>query len=213
FHHIFHGLNNFCSVDLSARYLDILKDRLYCEAPNGRLRRSAQTTVHALADGLTRLMTPVLTFLGEELWGYLPGEREPSAHLALMPSPVDARLDAHLEAKWSALFELRDAVNAELEKKRAGKEIGHSLDARVSIRAPEGTYRLLEGFSAQGLADFFIVSQCVASVDGTLSIEVGPASGEKCARCWKFHPDTGADEKRPGTCPRCAGVLAEIAGA
>ncbi|MBZ0253926.1 MAG: class I tRNA ligase family protein, partial [Candidatus Methylomirabilis sp.] len=215
FHVVYHQLNNFCAVDLSALYLDIVKDRLYCEAPAGAPRRSAQTVCYRLADSLTRLMAPVLSFLAEEIWANLPGAREASVHLAEMPKPEEARLDAALEARWERLWALREAVTEVLEPQRASKAIGHSLEAVVTrLGAPKADLAAIRGLEPN-LADLFLVSGVtVAETEGgSPVIETKPAKDlgrRKCARCWKYEEKTGADPAYPETCPRCASVLREM---
>ncbi len=133
FQAIFHALNEFVTVDLSAFYVDVSKDRLYTFRADSRDRRSAQTALYLIADGLTRLVAPILSVTADEIWAYLPGRREASVHLTDFPSGTDAWIDPALEARWSALLEIRSAVNAALELARAEKTIGAPLTAHVSV--------------------------------------------------------------------------------
>ena len=135
FHVLYHAVHNFCAVDMSAFYLDVLKDRLYTSAKQGPARRSAQTAMYRILDALTRMMAPVLSFTAEEIWGFLPGKREASAHLAEFPSFQASLVNAELEAKYDRLLAVRSDVAKVLELARAGKTIGHSLDARVELAA------------------------------------------------------------------------------
>jgi isoleucyl-tRNA synthetase len=218
FHAVYHALNNFCSVDLSALYLDIVKDRLYCEGATSMERRSAQTTLHALLDGLVRVMAPVLSFTAEEIWSCMPGDeaRPASVHLADFPCPDPTRIDAALAGDWERLLEVRAAVTKALEALRQRGEIGHSLEASVRLGAAGALGVLLESRRAL-LAEILIVSQVEVlpseqvrgeSTMAGLAIEVERAAGQKCARCWNWRLDVGGDPRFPSVCGRCAAVLA-----
>jgi len=217
FHVLYHAVHNFCAVDMSAFYLDVLKDRLYTSAKQGPARRSAQTAMYRILDALTRMMAPVLSFTAEEIWGFLPGEREASAHLAEFPSLQASLINAELEAKYERLLAVRSDVAKVLELARAGKTIGHSLDARVELAAGGDLGALLANEAGQ-LADLFIVSQvelCDSLENGTpgenlpeLRIRVSKASGEKCSRCWNYATSVGADAEHPEICHRCLEALA-----
>ena len=214
YHQVFHALHNYCVVDLSNFYLDVIKDRLYCSKADDPSRRSAQTVLSAVLECLTRLMAPILTFTAEELWLQLPGERQPSAQMADWPEPDPAWMDRELGLRWESLLEAREEVTRVLEQARQEKAIGGSLEAAVSIWAGEELYRVLEAYRGQ-LAVLFIVSAVnlhrgqeeapAASVPGQrlpLRILVGKAPGSKCRRCWIYPPD-GKE-----LCPRCTGVPA-----
>jgi isoleucyl-tRNA synthetase len=210
FHHVVHGLVNFCAVDLSALYLDIVKDRLYCSAPDEPGRRAAQTTVARLLDLLVRLMAPILSYTAEEIWSYAPGTEFASVFEAGMPAAEPDLFDDALVVKWERLLEARGVVTKALEEARKQDVIGHSLDARVRLNAGDGL-RLLLAEQEEGLPALFIVSQVeLASSDGTktgddeLSVEVEPARGEKCDRCWNFREDVGQNAQHPTICGRCA---------
>jgi isoleucyl-tRNA synthetase len=216
FHVLYHAVHNFCAVDMSAFYLDVLKDRLYTSAKQGPARRSAQTAMYRILDALTRMMAPVLSFTAEEIWGFLPGEREASAHLAEFPSLQASLINAELEAKYDRLLAVRSDVAKVLELARAGKTIGHSLDARVELAAGGDLGALLASEAGQ-LADLLIVSQvelCDSLENGTpgenlpeLRIRVSKASGEKCSRCWNYATSVGADTEHPEICHRCLEAL------
>ena len=151
---IFQALNAFVAVDLSAFYVDVTKDRVYTLAAGSRGRRSAQTAMFAMADGLARLIAPVLPVLAEEFWSHLPGPREESVHLAAFPKQVHLFRNDELEARWSRLLKLRAAVNVELEKLRQSKGIGQSLEAVVHLarrRADRGPHRAAPGPAAGAL--------------------------------------------------------------
>ena len=217
FHVLYHAVHNFCAVDMSAFYLDVLKDRLYTSAKQGPARRSAQTAMYRILDALTRMMAPVLSFTADEIWSFLPGKREASAHLAEFPSFQASLINAELEAKYDRLLAVRSDVAKVLELARAGKTIGHSLDARVELAASGDLGKLLAS-EADQLADLFIVSQVELcdSLDGgatgenlpELQIRVSKASGEKCSRCWNYATSVGADAGHPEICHRCLEALA-----
>jgi isoleucyl-tRNA synthetase len=222
FHTIYHSLYNFCIVDMSSFYLDILKDRLYTSPQASKARRSAQTVLHILVDALARLMAPILPFTSEEIWKYMP-EREgktESIHLGLLPEVNAGYLDDELAGRWSKLIEVRGEVTRALEEARVAKRIGHSLDAAIEINAAPELMAALEPFSGQ-LATLFIVSQATLAageIEGDiyaseevadLKIGVGPAAGDKCARCWISDPQVGANHDHPTICPKCLTALAE----
>jgi isoleucyl-tRNA synthetase len=218
FHAVYHALNNFCSVDLSALYFDIVKDRLYCEGATSVERRSAQTVLYAVLDALARVMAPVLSFTAEEIWSCMPAdERRPaSVHLADFPRPDPTLVDTALAADWDRLLEVRAAVTKALEALRQRGEIGHSLEASVHLGADGALGALLE--SRRGLLpEILIVSHVellpAARVSGEstlpgLGIAVARAGGQKCARCWNWRLDVGDDARVPSVCGRCARVLA-----
>ncbi|MBP1684090.1 MAG: Isoleucyl-tRNA synthetase [Deltaproteobacteria bacterium] len=215
FHLVVQQLINFCAVDLSALYLDIVKDRLYCSVATAPERRSAQTALREIVEALTRLMAPILSFTAEEIWTHLPADRRPpSVFLAGLPEP--ARQDAQLAAKWERLLAVRAAVTKALEEARQSGSIGHSLDARVHLSARNGLRALLEG-EVRDLPALFIVSQVqlvddlpghtVSPLLAELSVQVAPALGGKCERCWNYSEAVGRDSVHPGLCERCADVM------
>ena len=224
FHVVYHSVNNFCAVDLSAQYLDIVKDRLYCEATNSRHRRAAQTTMARILDVLVHLTAPILSFTAEEIWTYLPAKagRPGSVFLSQIPQPDSRFVDATLAAKWERIFAERGQVLKALEQARTDKTIGHSLDAKVVVRHSATKLSALHDMMTsdpQRLADLLIVSQVTAEADQGagdaegLAISVSKAEGPKCERCWKYDVKVGADANHPTACPRCAGVLNAAASA
>jgi isoleucyl-tRNA synthetase len=223
---IFQALNAFVTVDLSAFYVDVSKDRLYTLAADARARRSAQTAMFAIADGLARYVAPVLPVLAEEFWGYLPGEREESVHLAEFPKQVELFVDQALIDRWSRLLKLRAAVNAELEKLRQSKAIGQSLEAVVHLKATGAIAGLIDQYRDQ-LPGLFITSQVddrtdapvigqepadgavfVESEGSAVHIVAARADGVKCDRCWRYVPAVTQAPGREGVCPRCEDALA-----
>ena len=213
FHVVSHAVNDFCVVELSSFYLDIIKDRLYCDETDGLSRRSAQTALWLILDTITKLFAPILAFTCDEIWQAMPhkeGDDARNVVLNEMNQPfADYALDEAAMAKWDKIISVRTAVNAALESARNEKKIGKSLEAQVSVTVPAEDAFLAE-MNADELADLFIVSQAALTVGSELSVSVSPAQGEKCQRCWKHHPLVGSDAKHPALCPRCAKVVAAL---
>ena len=213
FSRIFQAINAFAAVDLSAFYADVSKDRLYTFAATARERRSAQTAMYLMADGLARLLAPILSFTTDELWRHLPGTREDSVHLAHFPdrATLGGLQDPALITNWERLIAIRDQVLGRIEPLRKDKQIGSSLQAKVVLSASAGEFALLEAHEAQ-LPMLFIVSEVEvrerATGDG-LEISIDRASGVKCERCWRYVPKISTDPARPGICERCQDALAE----
>jgi isoleucyl-tRNA synthetase len=210
FQAIFHAVNEFVTVDLSAVYLDVSKDRLYTFGASSRERRSAQTAVYVIAEGLTRLVAPVLSVTAEEIWARLPGTREESVHVALFPAEADAWRDEALEADWRELLDVRRQANAALEAARQRKEIGNALSARVSITAGGQIAALLERHRNE-LAMWLITSDVTIArgVSDDLTIVVQPAAGEKCPRCWRYVTEMATTGPVAGLCLRCVEAIGE----
>jgi isoleucyl-tRNA synthetase len=209
---IFQAINAFVTVDLSAFYADVSKDRLYTFAGGSKERRSAQTAMYTMVDGLARLLAPILSFSTDELWRYLPGKREESVHLALFPAKADLELlrDRELMAVWERLIEIRDRVLAEIEPLRKDKQIGSSLQARVVLSGDGDEMSLLQSH-ADELPMLFIVSEVElrqAAAAG-LQVTIEKAAGVKCERCWRYVPRVSTDPSSPGICERCQDALAE----
>ena len=217
FHTIYQAVNAFCSVELSAVYLDILKDRLYTSRKESLERRSAQTAFHLILDALVRMMAPILSFTAEEVWWSMPGKREESVHLAGFPPLTPEVKDDGLAAKWIRLFALRSEVLKALELARGRKSIGHPLDACVTIAAPAAELAFLRENEAE-LKTIYIVSkvELKEELDGDCHepadlpgyrIAVTPAPGAKCERCWCYDEEIGADIEHPTICPRCVAAV------
>jgi len=197
-------------VDLSAFYADVSKDRLYTFAAASPERRSAQTAMYLIADGLTRLLAPILPVTTEELWRHLPGTREESVHLAEFPRDAEALVDPALLERWDQFMRIRDDVNRALEAARQAKTIGNSLGARVVLRARGTDAALLERYR-DDLAMLFIVSQAdLERADGDgpgVEIAVTRADGDKCPRCWRIVPSVSSAAGTEGLCDRCLDAL------
>ena len=214
------ALNQFATVDLSSFYNDISKDRLYTLAARSSARRSAQTALYLMADGLTRLMAPILSFTADELWRFLPGTREESVHMALFPTAAELRAHEAPEivARWDRLIAVREVVLAQIEPLRKNKQIGSSLQAKVVLSATASELALLERH-ARDLPMLFIVSdvelrpstrddESARSGQGP-QIEIERASGVKCERCWRYVQSVSVDPAWAGLCERCQDALAE----
>ena len=226
FHVVSHAINDFCVVELSSFYLDIIKDRLYCEERDSLARRSAQTALWLILDSMTRMFAPILAFTCDEIWQAMPhreGDDTRNVVYNTMNKPfTDYALDEEAMARWDKLIALRDDVNVVLESARAAKRIGKPLEAAVTLHAEdEAAKELLGAVSDMDLADLLIVSECLVSEDRSeeesaaaghgsknpgLHIAVAEASGVKCPRCWKQSRSANAD----GLCPRCAAVVAKL---
>ncbi|WP_103932163.1 isoleucine--tRNA ligase [Bryocella elongata] len=221
FHRAYQALNEFTNTDLSALYLDVVKDRLYTYAPNSAGRRSAQTAMWRIAEAMTRLIAPILSFTADEVWQFLPKVegRPESVHLALFPA-IDEIVPGsveRLEKEWEQLLRVREQVNLELEALRNSKAIGKGLDAAVTVIVTEGSPEqdvLVKYESA--LAEFFNVSQASVQAVGAskdaaaIVIEAKVAGGTKCERCWRVVPDVGSDARWTKVCGRCAEALDAI---
>lgn len=219
FHVVFHEINRFCTVDLSAFYLDILKDRLYTAPAEGSLRRGSQTALFEITRVLSLLMAPILCFTADEMWEHLPQYhgKASSVHLGEFPIVDNSKLDQDLEQRWGRLRDVREAVMRFLEEARRTKMIGNALEAQVNIYVEGELEELLDAYQTR-LADIFIVSQvnllskpigddaAAQSLTG-LQVKIEKAEGEKCQRCWKWLPSVGQDPRYPAACHPCTQTL------
>jgi len=211
FHTIFHALNNFCSVDLSAVYLDILKDRLYTFRPDSPSRRGSQTVLFDIVIAMTKLMAPILSFTAEEIWrvvsAQVPGGLGvQSVHLASFPDVDPVWMDMGLAARWETLLEYRSQGQGVLEASRRDKVIGSSLEAHIRIEADEKAYQFLKPYE-KDLKTIFIVSNATLSQSSAgqkgIQISVTKSSASKCERCWNYREAVGKDAEHPTLCDRC----------
>ncbi|MFC1833776.1 isoleucine--tRNA ligase [Thermodesulfobacteriota bacterium] len=221
FHVVFHTLYNYCSVDLSSLYLDILKDRLYCEKTDGALRRSAQTALYHILSALTRLMAPILAFTAEEVWGQFneEGKGADSVHMTSFPEPFsEALLTEEERSTWQTMTSLRQVVSKALEEARADKLIGSSLEAAVTVEGPKAVVDAVA--KTEDSIGFFIISQleCKAVAESAsedpdadlmdqVKVHVSKAGGEKCPRCWNWRTDVGSVAEFADICERCGQVM------
>jgi len=207
----YNALYNFCTVTLSARYFDIIKDRLYIYAPRSSERRSAQTALYRITDSLCRLLAPLLVFTADEAWENLPGQTIASVHIAEFPARNAGDLPASegLLVQWDRIFAIRDEVLRSLEEARNAKQIGSSLEAKVVLTADRETTRFLLDYYEQ-LRYIFIVSQVEVHEGDALNVEIQKADGTKCERCWNYSTRVGEFANYPTVCERCIEALSEI---
>ena len=223
FHVMYHAVHNFCTVDLSSIYLDILKDRMYAEKANDTARKSAQTVMYEVLSSLVRMVSPVLSFTAEEVWGFMPKEEGAPVSVLLTdwPAACPEHVNAELGAKWDTLLEIRSELTKALEQARRDKTIGHSLDAAVTVYAEGEAYDALKAME-ESLEMLLIVSEvtlvegkanapeiAVASEEFDMATVVVASAYEKCERCWIHRDSVGKDEAHPTLCHRCASVVAE----
>jgi isoleucyl-tRNA synthetase len=230
FHRVYQAVNEFAIVDLSAFYLDVLKDRMYTFAPTSLARRSAQTVLWQITEALVRLVAPIITFTADEIWEHLPKVegREPSVHLALFPKPEeifsgDAR---ELLEEWNKILQVRNTALSYLEEKRQSKVIGKALEADVVVHAKGALFALLRKYEPH-LKEVFNVSSVkvtedfgiqisktgepvLVSFSGDSQCDVRAAAGHKCARCWNFMPEVSNYGIWENVCTRCQGTLKEM---
>ncbi len=216
FHVVFYTLYTYCSVDLSAQYLDILKDRLYTNKADSRERRSGQSAMFIILKAMTSLLAPILSFTSEEVWAALPvwADKEASVHMAQFPQENAQYFNAELGERWKTMLEAKAEIAKAIEQARKDKVIGHSLDARVSLAPPEKMREFLQNHS-EDLRALLIVSQLqlVAELDIVnpyrseeikgLTVGVEKARGVKCERCWIYSESVGTDKAHPTVCGRC----------
>lgn len=216
-HRVYHLVYGFCNEELSAVYLDVTKDRLYCSAPGDPTRRAAQSTIHHIFSTLTRLLAPILVFTSEEAWESAYGQDQ-SVHLTDFPVAPPTWSAPELDSKWKRLLALRDAATLALEEARRAKTIGHSLDAEVTLYPADPEERNFISENLALLKILFIVSHAGVGVSGPdpqgeRSIEVRASSAPKCDRCWMRDQHLGGNPAHPGLCPRCTDVVARVMNA
>lgn len=218
FHVLYHAIHNFCTVEMSSFYLDILKDRLYAYKADSKERRSAQTAMYEILMDLLVMLTPVLSFTTEEVWQFMkkPANAPESVQMLPWPEIKEEYLDEALETKWDNFIGIRSEITKVLEVARREKTIGHSLDAKVELHAAGEALDILKSVE-KDLATLLIVSQAVimddveagAAATGRedLKVTVKPAEGTKCERCWIYSDEVGKDAEHPTLCPRCAAAV------
>lgn len=220
YHTAAHAIHNFCVVDMSNFYFDVLKDRLYTSAPASKTRRAAQTVLYKVLDALTLLMTPILAFTADEIWKSMPHDSSRNAESPLfneIPKPEFIEADAEFMNKWDRIHSVREDVQKALELARNEKKIGKSLEAKVTLFADGELLEFLNGVE-DSLAEIFIVSEVevaqgkgdfAGNVEG-LSVSISKAEGEKCERCWTFSKTVGECSEHPTLCAKCAAVIKEM---
>jgi isoleucyl-tRNA synthetase len=225
FHKIYQRVLNFCAVDMSAFYVDVVKDRLYTSGADSPARRAAQTTLWRIAEAMARLLAPILTFTCDEVWGFLPrmASRPASVHMALFPAREEILGGANIaddpkqQQDWATLLAVREQVLKELETTRNSKLIGKSLEAQVKLTASDPVYSVLDAHRDH-LRYLFIVSAVTlepktsGNGTGAVAVQVAKADGAKCDRCWNYSTRVGEDAAYPTVCERCAPVLHKLEG-
>lgn len=218
FHVLYHAIHNFCSIEMSSYYLDILKDRLYAYKADSFERRSAQTAMYEIMLDLVVMIAPVLSFTMEEVWQFMkkPASMPESVFMMPWPECKEEYIDEALESKWDNFIEIRSEITRVLEGARRAKTIGHSLDAKVELHAKGEALAILRSVEGD-LATLLIVSQAklveglAGGVEATgredLKVTVQAAEGEKCERCWIYSDTVGKDAEHPTVCARCAAAL------
>lgn len=218
FHIIYHALHNFCTIDMSNFYLDVIKDRLYVEAADSKNRRAAQTAIYMILRGLDVILAPIIPFTAEEIWSYMPEDANYDADSVMfndMPKVIDDLVDDTFMNKWERIHQVRNDVLKALEEARNAKIIGKSLEAQVTLYCNEELFAFLSNVEDE-LAPVFIVSQVHLQKDGQgqfsgdyegLSVDVAKAEGQHCPRCWAYSNTVGTNSKHPDLCARCAEII------
>ncbi len=212
FHLVYQRVSQFIAVELSAIYHDVVKDRLYTDAPNSHRRRSTQTALHRLLTGLCKMLAPILVFTADEAWELIPGHETESVHLARW-TPREFKLTDAEETAWSAIFKLRDRALAELEKARQAKLIGKALEAKLKLAGPTAAQLEANGLLKTVFQELANVSSIelmdVAQADTDI-VQVEKADGTKCARCWHWETDVGVHPTHPAICGRCVQIVTKL---
>ena len=209
FNKAYQAINTFCVVDMSNFYLDIIKDRLYTSKKESTKRRAAQTAMYKILSGLVRIIAPMTVYTAEEIWKYMPhknGENTESIMLEYWPKVNEKYENKELEEKWNKIIAIKEEASKALEMARAEKVIGHSLNAKVTINADKENYNFLKD-KEELLQEVFIVSAVEVKEANELKIDVTPAEGEKCERCWMYSTTVGEDKENPTICHRCSEAL------
>jgi isoleucyl-tRNA synthetase len=202
FHKVYHTLNQFCAVDLSSLYVDITKDRMYCDAPDSARRRATQFAMHRIFDALCRLLAPITVFTADEAWAYLGAGG--SVHLQTFPEPAAESRNAEAEKQVTQLLNLRAVIGQAVEGARQEKLIGNALEAAVTVTCDEAT---LVGIPKEELEEFFILSELKLQPGKEPSASISKTTFQKCARCWRHRPSVGQSAAHPELCDRCESVV------
>ena len=203
FHKVYHTLNQFCAVDLSSLYIDITKDRMYCDASDSPRRRATQAVMHEIFDALCQLLAPILAFTAEEAWRY--SEAGGSVHLQEFPEPRD--LEDSATAQIAELLRLRGVIGQAIERARQEKLIGNALEAAVILHSDSD---VTDKVAREELEEFFILSDLTIHKAKEASASVAKTSYGKCARCWRHRPSVGASKAHPDLCDRCESVVTRL---
>jgi isoleucyl-tRNA synthetase len=203
FHRVYHTLNQFCAVDLSSLYIDITKDRMYCDAPDSPRRRATQAAMHRIFDALCRLLAPITVFTAEEAWSYLGGSK--SVHLQLFPGQNAEWRNPAVESQVAKLLSLRGVIGQAVERARQEKLIGNALEATVTLRCEQET---ISSIPNEQLEEFFILSDLKIEPGTEPAALISKTTNAKCARCWRHRPTVGKSAAHPELCDRCEAVVA-----
>ncbi len=207
FHRVYHTINQFCAVDLSSLYVDITKDRLYCDEGDSGRRRATQFAMHTVLDGIIRLLAPILAYTAEEAWGYFrPGN---SVHLELLPQPDPRWKNSDVLREMDRLIEIRARISQTLEKVQKSGEIGSALEARVALKAPEADLALLTSH-AEELEELFILSDLEIGLAEEITVEASKTDAPRCERCWRHRKEVGQSTEHPSLCPRCLAAVGAV---
>ena len=206
FHKVYHTLNHFCAVDLSSLYIDITKDRMYCDAPDSARRRATQQAMHRIFDALCRLLAPILVFTAEEAWGFL--HQSGSIHVTTFPEETPGFRNADAQTQVAILLNLRAVIGQSVERARQEKLIGNALEAAVTLTCDEST---VAGVSKEELEEFFILSDLTLRPGKEPAASIARTAYQKCGRCWRHRPTVGKSEKNPDLCDRCESVVLSTA--
>ena len=210
FHQVYHSVRNFCVIDMSNFYLDVLKDRLYTEKTASLSRRAAQTAIYIILDSLTRLISPILAYTSDEIWMYMPHCSDSDEECILfndMPKVVGIKVEDDFIAKWDKIHQLRDDAKKALEEAVTSKQIKKSLDAKVIINCGGETFDFVKAVESELKSAFIVSAVEVKDNGGEMDIQVELAEGEKCERCWEHSVTVGDCAEHPTLCKRCAEVL------
>lgn len=210
FHMVYHSIHNFCVVDMSNFYLDVLKDRLYTEKSDSSSRRAAQTAIYLILDAMTKMMAPILAYTSDEIWKYMPHSSENNAEHVIfneMPDKVNLSVNDEFIAFWDKIHELRDAVKKSLETYIKDKLIKSSLEAKIILSAGGSMLEFLRKAESELCAAFIVSDIEIVDNAGELEISVTKAEGEKCERCWSISKTVGANSEHPTICSRCCDNL------
>ena len=212
FHAVYHAIHNFCVVDMSNFYLDVLKDRLYTEKADSEARRAAQTAMYLILDALTRMIAPILAYTADEIWRFMPHASDADAENVMfneMMKSIDITVDDDFIARWDRIHELRDTVKKSLEVVIKAKTIKSSLEAAIVLKASGEEYDFIESVLPELKTAFIVSSVELVRNEGELAVEVEKAKGEKCERCWAVSETVGSCAEHPTLCDRCASILSK----
>jgi isoleucyl-tRNA synthetase len=210
FHQVYHSVHNFCVVDMSNFYLDVLKDRLYTEKADSKARRAAQTAMYRILDALTRMLTPILAYTADEIWRYMPhSSADDKANVLYneMPKTVAINVGDDFIATWDRIHDLRDTVKKSLEVVIKDKVVKTSLETCVILKASGDDYAFIGSVLPELKAAFIVSDVQLVENNGELAVEIKKAEGEKCERCWAYSETVGDCAEHPTLCARCAAIL------